>query len=220
MAELAEASQYAADSGRDVWDFAMEIRALRAVGLTDNDFRWLICKEYVRHARETTPPGGSRRSFEPADELRFSERSCFVLTEAGLGRAVALPHAAAPPDANGNGQGSAGGNGNGDAAHAAVHVLPVWDPVRRELRLKGKLVKQFRVPSPNQEALLSAFQEEGWPPRIDDPLPRNGCHDHKRRLHDTIKSLNRKQKHRLIRIKGDGTGEGVLWEPMPDLSGT
>ena len=36
--------------------------------------------------------------------------------------------------------------------------------------LASAFVKQYRVPSPNQEAVLTVFQEEGWPPRIDDPL--------------------------------------------------
>jgi hypothetical protein len=33
------------------------------------------------------------------------------------------------------------------------------------------VVKEFKLPAPNQETILTAFQEEGWPPRIDDPLP-------------------------------------------------
>jgi hypothetical protein len=57
-----------------------------------------------------------------------------------------------------------------------------------------------------------AFEEEHWPPRIDDPLPKNPELLPKRRLHDAIKSLNRNQKRSLIRFMGDGTGEGVRWE--------
>ena len=34
----------------------------------------------------------------------------------------------------------------------------------------------------------------------------------KRRLNDTIKCLNRGQVYRLLHFRGDGTGEGVLWE--------
>jgi hypothetical protein len=63
-----------------------------------------------------------------------------------------------------------------------------------------------------QEAILMAFEEEKWPPRIDDPLPGNADLLPKRRLHDTIKSLNRNQKNCLVRFMGDGTGEGVRWE--------
>ena len=59
-----------------------------------------------------------------------------------------------------------------------------------------------------------AFEEDGWPSRIDDALPPVVGLVTKRRLRDTIKSLNRRQKNRLIRFKGDGTGEGVCWQLM------
>ena len=64
----------------------------------------------------------------------------------------------------------------------------------------------------NQEAILAAFEEESWPPRIDDPLSPVGNQDPKRRLHDTINSLNRHQKLSVIRFLGDGSGQGVRWE--------
>ena len=57
-----------------------------------------------------------------------------------------------------------------------------------------------------------AFEEEDWPVRIDDPLPPRSGLDPKRRLHDSIKSLNRHQKSRVLRFCGDGSGEGVRWE--------
>jgi hypothetical protein len=70
-----------------------------------------------------------------------------------------------------------------------------------------------------QEAILIAFEEERWPPRIDDPLPGSPDLLPKRRLHDTIKSLNRNQKNRLVRFMGDGTGEGVRWELVSERDG-
>jgi hypothetical protein len=68
------------------------------------------------------------------------------------------------------------------------------------------------VPAPNQELILGCFEEEGWPPRIDDPLPPHPELAAKRRLHATITTLNRHHKHRLLRFLGDGSGEGVRWE--------
>lgn len=56
-------------------------------------------------------------------------------------------------------------------------------------------------------------------PRIDDPLPPVFDIEPKRRLHDTIKSLNRHQKNRLIRFKGDGTGQGIRWELVTAATG-
>jgi hypothetical protein len=63
--------------------------------------------------------------------------------------------------------------------------------------------------------ILDAFEELGWPRHIDDPLPPHREQDPKRRLHNTIDSLNRGQVNRfLIRFRGNGTGRGVGWEPI------
>ena len=93
----------------------------------------------------------------------------------------------------------------------ASHI-PHWDHDCRELRFGSYLVKQFKVPAENQELILSAFEEEGWPPHLDDPLPPRPELDSKQRLHDAINRLNRNQKRRLIRFHGDGNGQGLRWE--------
>ena len=67
----------------------------------------------------------------------------------------------------------------------------------------------------NQQAILVAFEEEGWPRSIDDPLPYIPTKRlNKERLHATIRCLNANQANRLLRFRGDGTGERVLWEPI------
>jgi hypothetical protein len=72
--------------------------------------------------------------------------------------------------------------------------------------------------------ILEVFQEEHWPPRIDDPLPPKPGIEPQRRLHDTINSLNRNQRHRLIRFFADGLGKGVRWAGLttesPLIDGT
>lgn len=90
--------------------------------------------------------------------------------------------------------------------------LPKWIHCDRTLRMNHRIVKRFKWRAANQEAILSAFEEEGWPRRIDDPLSPLEDQDPKRRLSDTIKGLNKKQINPLIRFRGDGTGEGVIWE--------
>src|SRR5262249_44432444 len=47
---------------------------------------------------------------------------------------------------------------------------PKWDADRRELWYGAVLCKRYRRPAPNQEKILAAFEEDGWPGRIDDPL--------------------------------------------------
>jgi hypothetical protein len=83
--------------------------------------------------------------------------------------------------------------------------------MRRELRIGDAIVKKFKCRAANQEAILNAFEEDQWPPRIDDPLPQVTDLDPKRRLADTIKCLNRKQGNAILKFGGDGTGEGVVW---------
>ena len=103
----------------------------------------------------------------------------------------------------------------------ARRPLPVWkrsvdDHRTGELWLGDVLVKQFRSPGPHQVAILNAFQEQGWArKRTWDPIPRGhgeSAEDAKRRLHNTIKNLNRGLKPGTIRFHGNGTGQGIYWD--------
>jgi hypothetical protein len=82
---------------------------------------------------------------------------------------------------------------------------PRWDRERRELWYGERLLKRYRRPAPHQEAILSAFQEEGWPSRIDDPLKPG-----KRK--DALQGLNSALANQPLQFEGDGTGEGILWK--------
>lgn len=206
LALLLEACESAQELGHDVWDFALEIQSLRDVGLSNSNLRWLLCKGYVQNATEVVGPEAGQRAYQDASTLAFNDRTCFVLTEAGLGLARPIGRPALriiePSPA-----------GTAASSLSLVEgVPPRWDAARRELRLADQLVKQFKLPVPNQETILAVFEEEGWPPRIDDPLPNDPLQDPKQRLHDTIKSLNRHQINRLIFFRGDGSGSGVRWD--------
>ena len=89
-------------------------------------------------------------------------------------------------------------------------LVPQLDPARHELRVGGKGVKHYKVRSPNQETILTAFQEEGWPRHILDPLPGG---PNKARVQKTVESLNKSLKG--IRFHADGSGEGFTWERLP-----
>ena len=218
---LQQAHRYAHELKRDVWDFGIEIAELREVGLRNSDFRWLLCKGYVEHRREYSEPGDKVRQFRQDGGLIFSKQSCFVLTKEGARAAGPSTHRCA--DTNGafrvsrvltNGQSESNG-----ANQRHVPEVPQWDRDRHELHFAGAMVKQFKLNSPNQETILMAFEEEGWPPRIDDPLRPQPEIDPKERLRNTIKSLNRKQVNRLIRFMGDGTGMAIRWESMSTEGG-
>ena len=213
LEQLLISLECAQSTGRDVWDFAVEIDRLRVCGLTETDFRWLTCMEYVDHARETTTLEHDGRQFVPTGDLSFSKRTCIVLTEHGASFARRVLNAKAEAKTE--------GDCNGFELHLqqsnlperdATRTVPIWNAQRHELKCFGTLIKRFKWPAVNQETILSVFDEENWPNRIDDPLPPNAEMDTKNRLHDTIKSLNKGQKTKLVRFRGDGTGEGVLWE--------
>jgi hypothetical protein len=134
--------------------------------------------------------------------LPLTKRSCVVLTAAG----VALAEQAVDQRDDGNAAGSkSGASGRGRA------LKPRWDRAARQLRVGGLLVKDFHQPARSQEAVLDALEELSWAAEIDDPLPRLRGLDPKRRLHDTVNSLNRRQKHRLIHFSATGNGTRIRW---------
>jgi hypothetical protein len=232
ISRLLTANTYAKDAGRDAWEFAVTIGELWRDGVTESELRWLVCRGCIEHAEEIATTG-SERTFNRQVSLRFNRRSAFVITDAGVAfsrdnlkgcmhcddrdaveansfdSAVTRAELPLTENLHHHGNGSHGSNGS---------LHPKWDRDRRELRIGSKVVKVFKLPSPMQEAILMAFEEEHWPPRIDDPLPGHPDYPPKRRLHDTIKSLNRNQKNCLIRFMGDGTGEGIRWELIPSLN--
>jgi hypothetical protein len=96
-----------------------------------------------------------------------------------------------------------------------VVLSPHWDRKRRKLWLGDQLLKEYRQPSPNQIAVLDAFEKIQWADMVIDPLPKlrweTNLH-RQRRLHDAIKSLNYALPDGTIRFHGDGSGHGISWD--------
>jgi hypothetical protein len=206
LALLVEGCDYAKGFNCKPADFPVEVAELQEAGLTGNDLRGLLYAGILQQV--TCPPGrsatGGKGPGVPGAVI--PQTACFILTVKGLAlsRQVlattpSFAVVAALPDSSTNGR-------------AAAPLRPTWDTERHELYLGPTLVKQFKVPAINQLRILDAFEEECWPPRVDDPLPGIAGTDAKRRLHDTIYSLNGKQAAALIRFLGDGTGMGIRWE--------
>jgi hypothetical protein len=240
LAILLTAFDYAEDSGVDRWQFAVEIPDLLARGAALPDLRWLLLRGYAEHTKETTTPGDPSRSFRPLAATSFPPDTCLTLTPTGAQnlRQVLCGEAAPNPPRSGAAPSpqpltpsplpspspqplvpspfrSPSPSPLAPSPQAAQR--PLWDPLHRELRYAGQVIKRYRVPAPNQELILSAFQEEGWPEFLDDPLPPVDEQDPKHRLQVTIKSLNRNQVAALIRFHGNGNGLQVFWEVVqPD----
>ena len=93
-----------------------------------------------------------------------------------------------------------------------ARLKPFWNSSRARVESGRHGHQTVPGAAQNQEVILSAFEEEGWPEHIDDPLPVSGDIDPPIRLHDAINRLNGCQTHRLLRFRGNGTGTGVSWE--------
>jgi hypothetical protein len=193
---LLEAHTYARDLGCDVWEFAVELDRLQAAGVSNSRLRWLLRKGYVTQRVEITGARNGPRTFRSIANLSLRPGTCFVLTAAGL----ALTTDAAPAR-------------RGRAAAPPTAAIPSWDGELRELRFGEVVVKRFRQQAPSQELILEAFEEEGWPLCLDDPLPPAPEQDSKRRLRVTISNLNRSQLEQLIHFHGGGDGKTVCWRP-------
>jgi hypothetical protein len=207
LAILLEGLEYAQQLGAAPWDFAVEVSSLRRLKLSNNDLRWLLAHELVEHAVEVTVEDAAR-SFRKQAANTISKRSCFVLTDTGVAVAREL-----------RGDEQLGENRHRDrtavrrakskSSESAVS-LPCWDRNRRELWFGATLVKRFTLPSPDQESILTAFEEQHWPPRIDDPALTARDTARRTQLLETVQQLNRRHRSTLIRFQCDG-GRGIFW---------
>ena len=216
LATLLHAADFAQFSGRSLWDFAVELSELHRLSLDTAAIRWLVLEGLVEMAIEE-PVGLSdsevvqtlprRRTYRPTHTMVETDGLCFVLTEIGIRLARELTGVLPEYSRDVVSPGTPGEKSNLEAA-----PKPTWIAAVRELRAGQTLVKRFRLKAPAQEVVLAAFEEDGWPQRIDDPLAPQPFSESKRRLRSTIQSLNRFQEEPMIRFRADGSGEGIVWE--------
>jgi hypothetical protein len=205
LALVLHAYESAKDAEADLWQFALSFRELESAGLAATDVRWLLLKKYALLGQEVTAPGDEARQFRPLPFTGLCRSACLVLTDLGAAEiarrlAAGRSPAAEPP------------TDDAPAQAADAKPRPRWDSGRRELCVGDTVVKRFKVPAPNQELILQVFEEEGWPPFIDDPLLPAHDIDPQHRLRATIKSLNRSQSRPMIRFHGNGGGQVIYWE--------
>jgi hypothetical protein len=189
---LLDAHDTARDSGRDVWEYACDLASFHEQHISDTTLRWLIFQGFAEHGVETTSPSSTRRRFTRVRNTRFTAASCFVLTDQGARHARDLEHERASED-------------------EAAPDRPHYDPEGHALFLGGILVKHFTQDAPTQERVCAAFEEEGWPPVIDDPLQQDPRMAPEKRLNDTVYRLNHRQKNPLMVFGCLNRGQGVTW---------
>lgn len=74
---------------------------------------------------------------------------------------------------------------------------PKWDREARELWYGGILIKRFTGEPTLQELILDAFEEEGWPDEIFDPIPPTEARQ-EHRLRQIVYNLNQHHAVRCI----------------------
>jgi hypothetical protein len=130
---------------------------------------------------------GKKRRFRKSSKI--SERSCFVLTDAGAAWAYKC----------------------GVLKDKSEAIKPHWNTESGALFFAGLLTMKIHPRARDLRPILDKFQELGWRERIDNPLP--GVH-RKQRLHDAIKRLNLHLLSARIRFHGDDMGLRIRWNAV------
>ena len=165
--QLLQSWELAKEVDRDIWEFALEKASLNDEGVSNSDLRWMICQGLIEHAYEVKEHVGASRQFQTAVELRLEDRSCFVLTSEGHRLAQQIVSKLGGIRGK-NGQSAASvvlprnndrriESLGGSRFHPVAEVsTPTWDAARHQLRVGSTIVKEFKLPSPNQETILAA----------------------------------------------------------------
>lgn len=210
LRHLLSAYDYAFYGDSEIWQFSVELGELRLTGMTVSDLRWLVFSGHLATCEELTSFDDAERTFRPIRGLIVLPSSAFALTPEGaqMARAVLQADSLAVEPCGASGVVA---KDNASNALIALRRIPTWDARRRVLEVDDQVIKSFRVPAIHQELILSAFEEEGWPRCIFDPLPRNRGVAAERRLSNAISRLNGKQVTSLIRFSANGNGTGIAW---------
>jgi hypothetical protein len=214
---LAEAHRFARDLNASLWDFAVEISELRRWRISNSGLRWLVLGGFAEHGIETTRSDSPKRTFRHPHRMLFGRRSCFVITERGAEQAQEIELAGLGRQAGKHVASTSVGNSvrNEDPREAP---LPKWDRNRHELMLGSTVVTRFKMPAAGPEAILTVFEESGWPQHIEDPLSPAGAQVPSLPLYDAVQCLNKTQKQPVLRFLADSANLGVRWELYSQLA--
>ena len=103
---------------------------------------------------------------------------------------------------------ASGGRGRSTAA------TPHWNNDTKKLSYQNQTVRKVVRPKQayNIVTILNAFQDAGWPHRIDDPLVGRKPSDDTRRR--DISNLNKGLRKGLLKFACDGNGTGFVWNKI------
>jgi hypothetical protein len=172
-----------------VEEMALEPQFLHDKGVTDVQLGALIGAGYVETRAKPGGPEGRSPAAPPEGGPPGPAGACVVLTPAGMVLAAGLLGTAPGP-----------------------RETPRYDRFKRAFSFQGVVVKQFKRKAPNQETILLAFEEQGWPEEIDNPLPPDEFTAPAVQLHDTLKSLTNDQDPCTLGFLMTSGGTRVRWQ--------
>jgi hypothetical protein len=105
-------------------------------------------------------------------------------------------------------------DGSRPAAAPPPHGAPHWDKEQGILSWRGQVVMQFVQHAAAQEALLGAFQANGWAAQIQNPFPHPKKKETRERLHGACKNLTHALKAVGLRFGMRRKGQWVYWEEV------
>jgi hypothetical protein len=219
---LLEAYDWSHASQLDTRQFAVKASSLCAAGLSETQILWLVWNLYAEHLFECTPPADRERSFRELGHSTLRRRSCLVLTDAGaeFTRPICRQIDDRPNVSKDSELAAAPANGRSPAVDSAGK--PRWNSNAFELTFDGEIVLKFTRVAPNEEPILDEFERQGWAPRIMVPTYFKEGTNRKARLHNAVKTLNRKQRVKRIQFSTAGAGRSLCWSPVarPSLAAT
>jgi hypothetical protein len=206
-----EAEEVAPPGSSSRAQYALEISVLRSDGLSNTELRGLIQQGLVEHWEEITGPRAKCRRFRPLRCLTLPERTCCLLTPAGVtwARQVLSTEPQASPELS--------ADRSPGLEQPASPQVPFWDAENFTLWWGPHKLLDFRPhAAPILEAVLTAFQEQGWSQWIKNPFEKKYEADPVDRLNNAIKNLNKRLKRRGRKwwISFHGRSTGVRWQKV------
>lgn len=193
---LQDAYAQALASNQSPWQFSLTGDFLMdTTSLTPTDLKTLQSHGLILHAREIPGQSGVERQFRPIDSVELLGNDCFVLSSSAFDKFSLFDASSVDP--------------------GVLKDRPIWRSDTRELWFQDEVVLRIHREAPNQFAILAAFEEEGWPIQIDDPIPGGSPVDSANRRHDAVKRLNRNIRIPKIKFRDHVSREAVSWTIWP-----
>lgn len=179
-------------SGASPWRYALELPRLLQRGINEKLLHELFEEGLIEHGIETTKDGAKRR-VRRCQETPWQERSCFVLTKAGLKEAIALVPEAVEEESRPS------------MKKRRKPLVPRYDAETRELWFGEKRLARFPVHGSYTTSILEAFEMAKWTQKeIDNPLPGHDEAVRTARLRGAVRNLNRDVHSILFEVSRGG----------------